>query len=124
MLRFDGPANTNGRVAHTDIEIGGKVIGAGQVLLCMLGAANRDPLVFEAPDRFDVGRTPNPHVSFGGGIHHCLGAALARLEATVALERILARLAHFEAVEERVVWRDLVNIRGLSTLPMRVEWKL
>lgn len=89
----------------------------------MLGAANRDPLVFEHPDRLDVGRTPNPHVTFGGGIHHCLGASLARLEATVALERLFERFTHLEAVEERVVWRDLVNIRGLETLPMRVGWK-
>lgn len=122
MLRYDGPANTNGRIAHADIEIGGKVIGTGQALLCMLGAANRDPLVFADPDRLDVGRAPNPHVTFGGGIHHCLGASLARLEAAVALERLFGRLAQFEAVEEGVVWRDVVNIRGLQSLPMRVEW--
>lgn len=122
LLRYDGPANTNGRVAHVDIEVGGVTIPAGSVLLCMLGAANRDPAVFADPDRLDVGRAPNPHVSFGGGIHHCIGAHLARLEAQVAFDRLLQRFSSLEVDEAGVVWRDLVNIRGLSTLPLRIEW--
>ena len=122
MLRYDGPANTNGRVAHVDLEVGGVTLPAGSVMLCMLGSANRDPEVFEQPDRFDVGRSPNPHVTFGGGIHHCIGSHLARLEAQVAFSKLLERFKSLEVDEARVEWRDLVNIRGLSALPLSVEW--
>lgn len=120
MLRYESPANNNARVAHTDITVGGQTIPAGSLALCMLGAANRDPEVFADPDRFDAARDPNPHVAFGGGIHHCIGASLARLEAQVAFERLLARFESIELDEEGVKWRDLVNIRGLSALPVRV----
>jgi pimeloyl-[acyl-carrier protein] synthase len=122
MLRYDGPANTNGRVAHVDIEVGGCTIPAGSVLLCMLGSANRDPEVFADPDRFDIRREKNPHVSFGGGVHHCLGHALGKLEAQVALERLLTRFSRIEVDEVAVSWRDLVNVRGMSRLGLRVAW--
>ncbi len=120
MLRYDGPANTNGRVAHENIEVSGVRIEAGQVMLCMLGAANRDPEVFENPDALDVGRDPNPHVTFGGGVHHCVGASLARLEARVAFAKLLERFGHIELADASApVWRDLINIRGLSALRLR-----
>jgi cytochrome P450 len=123
MLRCEAPANTIARVANEDIAVGGKVIPAGQVVLCMAGAANRDPAVFPDPDRFDVSRSPNPHLSFGGGPHFCLGAPLARLEGQIAFGRLLARTCSITAVEAGVRWRDLVNLRGLESLPLRVAWR-
>lgn len=120
MLRYESPGNTNARVAHTDIEIGGRTIPAGSLALAMLGAANRDPDVFAEPDRLDISRDPNPHVSFGGGAHFCIGAPLARLEAQVAFERLLARFPSIEVRESGVAWRDLVNLRALQTLPVTV----
>jgi len=122
MLRYEPSANTIGRAAHADTTLGGKPIPAGSIMLCMAGAANRDPDVFADPDRFDITRTPNPHVTFGGGVHYCLGAPLARLEAQIAFARLLDRFSSIEAIEERVRWRDLVNLRGLETLPVRVSW--
>lgn len=122
MLRYESPVNTNGRVAHEDIEVAGKVIAAGRLVFCMLGAANRDPEVFPDPDRFDVARSPNPHTSFGGGPHFCLGAPLARLEGRIAIERLLARFPALRVDEAAVRWRELVNLRGLERLPLHVEW--
>ncbi len=119
-LRYESPVNTNGRCPHEDIEVGGKTIKQGQLIICMLGAANRDPAVFEDPDRFDITRSPNPHQSFGGGAHHCLGAPLARLEGATALRVLLERYPTLELDRERVRWRDRINLRGLSELGVRV----
>jgi cytochrome P450 len=113
-LRFESPANTNARVPHEDLVVGGKRIAKGQLVICMLGAANRDPEVFADPDRFDITRDPNPHQSFGGGPHHCIGAHLARLEGRVAIAGLLARYPRLELVARR--WRPRVNLRGLAEL--------
>jgi cytochrome P450 len=91
LLRLEGPAKLMVRRASTDLEIDGVAVPAGAtVWLCIL-AADRDPAVFADPDRVDVGRDPNPHVAFGWGIHHCLGAPLARLEGRIALPRLFDR---------------------------------
>ena len=121
ILRFEGPATVNGRVAHERIELDGGVIEPGELVFAMLGAANRDPAVFADPDSFDIARNRNPHVSFGGGIHHCLGASLARLEIRIALEQILARWPHIQLEASALRRRQLVNIRGLHQLPLRVN---
>jgi hypothetical protein len=121
LLRYDGPANVNGRAVHEDIEVGGKTIPAGSLVLCMLGAANRDPLVFSDPDALDIGRKPNPHVTFGGGVHYCLGAPLARLEAQIALGRILHHWPVIALEESGVQWRDFINLRGLEKLPIHIQ---
>lgn len=78
--------------------------------------------MFADPDRFDVGRTPNPHVSFGGGVHFCIGAPLARLESHIAFARLLERTTSLELVEDVPAWRDQVNLRGLERLMVRVRW--
>jgi len=119
-LRFESPANTNARCAHEVIEIGSKRIEPGDLVLCMLGAANRDPEVFADPDRFDITRDPNPHQSFGGGPHHCIGANLARLEGRVAIAGLLERYRSIELDGTPVQWRDRINLRGLSELNLRV----
>ncbi|HYL59590.1 MAG TPA: cytochrome P450, partial [Candidatus Acidoferrales bacterium] len=89
MLRYDSPIQTLMRFATTDTTVSGTPVESGALLAVIFGAANRDPAQFPEPERFDVGRTPNDHVAFGEGIHFCLGAPLARLEARVALETIV-----------------------------------
>ncbi len=93
MLRYDGPSHmTLPTWAYEDVEINGKVIHQGDVVHAVLHAANRDPLVFENPDTFDILRHPNKHIAFSYGIHHCLGAALARLEGEIAIATLLRRM--------------------------------
>jgi pimeloyl-[acyl-carrier protein] synthase len=120
-LRYESPANATPRCAHEDIAIGGKVIRKGELVMCMLGAANRDPDAFADPDRLDITRDPNPHESFGGGIHYCIGAPLARLEGRLALAALIERYRHLEIDESRVVWADRVNLRGLSEFGLHVR---
>jgi pimeloyl-[acyl-carrier protein] synthase len=120
-LRYESPANTNARCPHEDIEIGGKLIKKGQLIICMLGAANRDPEVFDDPDTFDITRSPNPHQSFGGGPHFCIGAHLARMEDRIAIHRLLERYPTIELDREGTFWRDRINLRGLGALSLRVR---
>src|SRR5581483_5569299 len=97
MLRFIGPVmQSTLRSASEDVEVGGVVIPAGAVVVAMLGAANRDPRRCAAPDEFDVGREEIPHLAFGHGIHFCLGAPLARMEAEIAVGSLLRRFPAME----------------------------
>ena len=95
-MRYDAPIPTTSRLALEPIEIAGHTVRRGRVVVLLLASANRDAAVFADPDRVDLSRSPNPHVSFGGGVHHCLGAALARVEGGVVFERLMARFAHLE----------------------------
>ena len=122
LLRFSSPA-VNLRITLEDVEVGGKRIPTGDVVFCMLGAANRDPEVFVDPDHLDLGRRPNPHLTFGGGIHQCLGAPLARMAAHVAFSRISARWSTVDVDEHRTRWCDRINPRTLEFLPLRVSPK-
>ncbi|MDP9342161.1 MAG: cytochrome P450 [Actinomycetota bacterium] len=119
LLRYDG-RGINARVAHEDVELRGKRIRTGQLVFCMLGAANRDPQVFPEPDRLVLTRDPNPHVTFGGGIHHCLGAALTGVQARVGFTRILERWPSIELDEAGVKWNDYSAIRAVERLPVRM----
>ena len=99
ILRFSSPVLYFRRNATEDLDIAGQHIGAGDIVALWYAAANRDPLVFDRPDEFDVGRDPNPHVAFGGGgPHFCLGASLARLEIRVLLETLVERYRSIELV--------------------------
>lgn len=118
MLRFESPANVVARITRTPLCISGVDIPAGELLYCLTGAANRDPEVFANPQQFDIGRTPNLHLSFGGGVHYCIGAPLARLEAAVAFEALLAQFSHLQLDQPQVQWRTLINLRGLTALPL------
>jgi cytochrome P450 len=121
LLRFDGPANVNARAVHESIQLHGKQIPAGSLVMCMLGAANRDPAMFTNPDELDIRRQPNHHVTFGGGVHYCLGAPLARLEAKIAFSRILEKWGTITLLDAGIQWRDFINIRGLTSLPIEFQ---
>lgn len=96
FMRYDAPIHTTSRLVLEPIEIAGRTLRPGRVVVLLLASANRDAAVFADPDRVDLARSPNPHVSFGGGVHHCLGAALARIEGTVVFERLMARFSRVE----------------------------
>jgi len=115
VLRFDPPVQLDGRYVFEDIEIDGVTIEKGSMLVTFLAGANRDPAMCADPERFDVGRTDSQILSFGSGIHFCLGAALARLEAQVVLDRLLDRYEHWEITAEPT-WRPRITIRGMERL--------
>ena len=119
LLRWDTPLQLFERWVLEDVEIGGTVVPRGAELGLLFGSANRDPQVFQDADRFDVGRAVNPHVSFGAGVHFCLGAALARLELQTSFATVLRRMPRLELVQEPV-WRPGYVIRGLESLQVRV----
>ncbi len=110
-LRFDGPIGATLRILHEDAEFSGVRISKDSRVLALLDSANRDPEKFAEPERFDVGRTPNDHLSFGGGVHHCLGAHLARMEAQEAIGALVARTSRLELHETRREWgRSLFRV--------------
>ena len=120
LLRFDPPLHLFTRYALEDAEFAGVRFKKGERLGLLLGAANRDPTRFPDPDVFDSRRSPNPHVSFGAGIHFCVGAPLARLELTVALPILFARLPGLRLAEPPR-YRDAFHFHGLEAL--KVEWR-
>jgi cytochrome P450 len=120
LLRYDGPVQRVGRIAAVDAEVGGVRIGAGSLVVGLLGAANRDPAQFRDPDRLDLGRDQSRHLAFGSGIHYCLGAPLARLEGQVAIGTLVRRLPALALAVERPVWRPSSTLRGLEGLPVIV----
>jgi hypothetical protein len=119
LLRYDSPAQLIRRWAHEDLEVSGVRIAAGDELVLLAGAANRDPERFPEPDVLDVGRADVRHVSFGGGPHFCLGAMLARMEAQVAFATLLRRLPDIELAGGAPQWREQIVLRGLKALPVR-----
>jgi cytochrome P450 len=120
MLRFDGPLHYFRRTATRDTTLGGKTIREGQRVALMYTSANRDPEVFADPDRFDIARDPNPHLSFGIGEHFCLGAALARLEGRIFFEELLAAFPRIEATGAPRRLRSNLN-NALKSLPVRLH---
>ncbi len=120
LLRFDGPIQLTERVTLEDTSIGGITVPKGRIVALVLAAANRDPSVFTDPAKLDLSRSPNPHLSFGGGSHFCIGAPLARLEARIALRAIVDRLPELRLARRRHRWRKTLTIRGLERLDL--EW--
>jgi cytochrome P450 len=120
MLRYESPVQYTGRYPGIDYELGGVHLAAGQQAILMLGAANRDPLVFDDPDRFDITRAnANEHIAFATGIHHCLGSALARLEAK-AFFAALAEQATDVRLAGEARLRPVSNLRGFEVLPVQL----
>ena len=119
LLRFDSPVQTDFRRALEDCEVNGFRLKKRDNIVLLLGAANRDPDVFEEPDQLDVGRGDRSHLSFGRGIHHCIGAPLARLEGRVVLEMLLERFSQIRLRGEQPQFRNSIVLRGLESLPVR-----
>ena len=120
LLRFDGPVHLTGRTATEDVQVDGVVVEKGQAVVTILAAANRDEAEFPDPDRLDLGRQPNHHLTFSHGIHHCLGAALARVEGQVAISSLVARFPEMELMTDDVRYRDHFVLRGLEELRVSV----
>ena len=118
LLRYDGPVQRTARFTTVDVEIGGRAIDKGAMVVTVIGAANRDPAQFPDPDRLDLGRVDNRHIAFGFGIHFCLGAPLARLEGQVALGALARRLPALALATDTVEWRESQVLRGLKALPV------
>jgi cytochrome P450 len=124
MLRYNSPVeNALSRWAYEDIEIGGMVIPAGDIVLASLMAANRDPAHFENPHTFDITREPNRHIAFGQGIHYCLGSPLARIEGAVAINTLLRRVRGLElAIDpDKLEWNNSILLHGMKALPVRYQ---
>ncbi len=120
FLRYDSSVQVTYRVAAEDMDMDGAAIKKNDSILCVLGAANRDPAAFDQPDRLDVARRRINPLSFGGGIHHCLGAQLARIEGEVALSTLLRRLPGLTLDNlDQPEWRPSFVLRGLRALPAR-----
>jgi cytochrome P450 len=120
LMRFDSPLQLFERTATEDVEIGGITVPAGQKIAALLGSANHDPAVFHRPAELDLGRTENPHISFGAGVHFCIGAPLARVELQAAFGALLDRTSSLELGGEPVRRPEFV-IRGLASLPVMMR---
>jgi cytochrome P450 len=123
LLRYTAPVfNSTERYAREDVTIQGVTISRGEMTLGVIGSANRDETVFENPDILDIEREPNKHLSFGHGIHYCLGAALARLEAQIAISTLLERMPKLQlkGPPESLRWRRSLILRGLAALPVEI----
>ena len=119
-LRYDAPVRSIQRIAGEDVEMKGKLIQKDERMRWFISSANRDSAMFPDPDRFDIARYPNPHVAFGSGIHHCLGATLARLEGQEALKALVERfpMLHLQVPEAELEYQPSITFRSLKSLPI------
>jgi cytochrome P450 len=119
-LRYRSPFQWLMRTPKEPIELHGQSLKPGELILAMVGSANRDPKQFQNADRFDITRNPNPHIAFGHGIHSCLGAALSRMEAKIAVADLLERCPNIErASDEPWEPRKALHVHGPTRLPVR-----
>jgi pimeloyl-[acyl-carrier protein] synthase len=119
FLRFEAPSQMASRVAPEEMELGGQIIGRGEILNLLLGSGNHDPDAFNDPDGLDIARASNRHLAFGTGMHYCLGAPLARLEGQVAIETLPRRFPHARLSADPTLapeWRETISFRGLRSL--------
>ena len=119
FLRYDSPVQVTFRTALEDIEVAGRTVPRGEHVVVFLGAANRDPERFADPDKLDIARTDNHHLSFAAGPHRCIGEVLARVEGRVAFETILRRMPKLALADRNPKWRPAMSLRGLKSLPLR-----
>ena len=119
-LRYDPPVKSIQRIAAQDVELRGKVLHKDDRLRWFISSANRDPEVFAHPETFDITRDPNPHVAFGSGVHHCLGATLARLEGQEAFKALAQRFPTLHRETEELEYQPSMTFRSLKSLP--VAW--
>jgi cytochrome P450 len=121
VLRYDGPSGALARVVRVGHAMHGRDLKQGDRVFAMLNAANRDPRQFDDPDRFDITRERNRHMTFGQGIHFCLGASLARMEGQIAIATIARRLPSIRPTVEHLEWLDALILRGLRALPVAFQ---
>jgi len=121
LLRYDSPVQVDGRMTVRDAEVGGTTVKAGTRVAPLIGSANHDPAKFDRPGELDITRSDIGNISFGRGIHHCLGAPLARLEGRVALEVLLERFEEIGFGARPPVYRPTIVLRGLRHLDVRVR---
>jgi len=123
MLRYDGPVQSTVRFAKEAVSLGGTEIAAGALALMIVAAANRDPAQFKDPQKFDITRDPNEHVAFGEGIHFCIGAPLARMEARITFEAMLERFPRLRLKDPAMkpVYKGSYFLRGLESLPLEID---
>ena len=119
LLRYDSPVQATFRGAARDCEVNGFPIPSGRNVMVLIGSANRDPAAFDDPNRLDIGRDKSSHISLGRGIHHCLGAHLARLEGRIAFEVLLERFSSMRLLTDHPTFRNGIVLRGLESLPVR-----
>jgi cytochrome P450 len=120
LLRFDSPVQFNVRAALEPADLVGEPLERGDRIVVLQGAANRDPEEFDRPEALDLRRSPNTPLSFGWGIHHCIGAGLARMEGEIAFNALLARFRSIELRDDPPQWRPGFTLRGLQSFPLRV----
>ena len=120
LLRFDSPVQLDMRIARRDVEIGSRAVREGTMISLAIGSANHDPERFERPDELDITRSDQGNISFGRGIHHCLGSPLARLEGRIALEVLLERFDKIGFGARPPKYRPSVVLRGLEHFDVRV----
>ena len=120
-LRYDAPVKSIQRLASQDIEVRGKVMEKNDRIRWFISSANRDPNVFAEPDKFDISRQPNPHVAFGNGVHHCLGATLARVEGQEVFKALAERFPNIQLESEELDYQPSITFRSLKSLP--VTWQ-
>ncbi|MEZ0371537.1 MAG: cytochrome P450 [Candidatus Sericytochromatia bacterium] len=121
VLRYRSPVQMMFRETRQAVELHGQVIPAGKFVLAVIGSANHDPKFFEHPERFDIGRDPNPHIAFGHGVHFCVGAPLARLVARIAIPDLLSRLQNLEPILPDWEPQQPVHVYGPARLPVRFK---
>jgi cytochrome P450 len=120
-LRYDSPVKSIQRIASQDVEMRGKVLRKDDRVRWFISSANRDPTIFANPDTFDITRQPNPHVAFGSGVHHCLGATLARVEGQEVFKALAERFPAFQVATEELEYQPSITFRSLKALP--VTWQ-
>jgi len=118
LLRYESPVQFTARVLKEDMVVCGQQIRKGWTVLCMLGAANRDPRQFKEPDQLDLKRLNNQHLAFGAGLHFCIGAQLARLEGQIAILNLVQRFPQMKLTGSRPEWASTFGLRGLKSLPL------
>ena len=118
FLRYDAPLQMTSRTALEDVEVGGKMIHAGDQVYVALGSANRDPERFERPDELDLERQHNHHMAFADGHHLCVGAQLARIEGQEGFRALLEMVPDLRLAADNLTWRKHLVLRGLISLPV------
>ena len=120
-LRYDSPVKSIQRIASEDVQMRGKLLRKNDRVRWFISSANRDPVMFEKPDHFDITRWPNQHVAFGSGVHHCLGATLARVEGQEVFKALAERFPGFQLATDGLEYQPSITFRSLKSLP--VTWQ-